>query len=139
MDGFRERMGRGSSDRFDRSDRFDDSRYDRGSRRSSYGSPMQGGPMGGPQGMSASIDEIAQIVDESNAKQLNVMGDMAEDTKDYIYSSEQKIKSSIEALQKSLDSVSEDITESVKKIASESKPVDDTPKGNDCQDEIVSR
>lgn len=139
MDGFRERMGRGSSDRYERSDRFDDSRYDRGSRRGGggYGSAMQGGPMGGPQGMSASIDEIAQVVDESNAKQLNVLGDMAEDTKDYIYSSEQKIKNSIEALQKSLDSVSEEITESVKKIASETKVPDETPKGNDYQDEIV--
>lgn len=84
MDGFRDRMNRGSSDRGS----YD--RYDRGSRRSSYaGAPSSGG---------VSADEIAQLLDESNGKQLDVINDLFEDAKDDRYESEKQILSAIDDL-----------------------------------------
>jgi len=88
MDGFRDRMGRGSSDRYDR---YDDSRYDRserGSRRSSYAGASSG----------ASSDEIANLIDDSNAKQLELISDMFEDAKDDRFESEKQILKAIDDL-----------------------------------------
>ena len=84
MDGFRDRLNRGSSDRGS----YD--RYDRGSRRSSYGAPA---PQPG-----VSVDEIAQIVEESNEKQLGVINDFFEDAKDDRFESEKQILSAIDDL-----------------------------------------
>ena len=98
MDGFRDRMGRGASDRYDR---YDDSRYDRserGSRRSSYA--------GSPQG--ASSDEIANLIDDSNAKQLEVISDLFEDAKDDRFESEKQILRAIDELSASIESKSLD-------------------------------
>ena len=83
MDGFRDRMGRGSSDRYDR---YDESRYDRPERGGRRGSSSYAGSAGG-----ASSDEIASLIDESNAKQLEVISDFFEDAKDDRFESEKQI------------------------------------------------
>lgn len=93
MDGFRDRLNRGNSERGS----YD--RYDRGARRSSYGAPASAG---------VNIDEIAQLVDESNGKQLDVINDLFEDAKDDRYESEKQILAALEdvilAVQKNADS-----------------------------------
>lgn len=92
MDGFRDRMGR-SSDRYDR---YDENRYDRaerGARRSSYNAA--------PQGLSA--DEVNQIVDDSNAKQIDVINDFFEDVKDDLFETEKQILNAIDSLHDKLD------------------------------------
>lgn len=83
MDGFRDRLNRGASDRGS----YD--RYDRSSRRSSYGAAAPS---------SVSSDEIAQIVDESNGKQLEVINDLFEDAKDDRFESEKQILAAIDDL-----------------------------------------
>lgn len=157
MDGFRDRLGRGASDRgmredrfdrsdrLDRSDRFDEGRFDRGSRRSSYGS-QQMGSMSEP---SVSVDEIARVIEDSNANQLNIISDMNEDTKDFIYSANQKVQESIEmalksagsssgdsekldAIKKTLDSVAESISN-----PAPVQVVNDQSQDNGVQDEIL--
>ena len=98
MDGFRDRMNRGTMDRGS----YD--RYDRGSRRGSYGAPAA------PQA-SMDVEEIAQIVEDSNAKQLDVIGDFFEDAKVDRFESEKQI---ITAISDVMNEVKE-----VKKVASE--------------------
>lgn len=99
MDGFRDRMNRGPADRGS----YD--RFDRGSRRGSYGAaPASPQP-------SFNADEIAQIVEDSNAKQLEVVNDFFEDAKVDRFESEKQIISAI-------DEVIAEVKE-VKKIASE--------------------
>lgn len=104
MDGFRDRLNRGNSERGS----YD--RYDRGARRSSYGAPASAG---------VNIDEIAQLVDESNGKQLDVINDLFEDAKDDRYESEKQILAALEdvilAVQKNADSAK--ATEEVKEVA----------------------
>lgn len=129
MDGFRDRMNRGSSDRFDRGDRFDESRFDRGARRGSYGAP-QAQP-------SVSTEEIAQIIDDSNANQLNVISDFNEDTKDFIYSSNQKLQNSLDILQKAIENVANDVTKLDEKEVEVPVIEQAAPVNNECQDEIL--
>lgn len=134
MDGFRDRMGRGSSDRYDRYDegRFDESRFDRGSRRSSYGqAPSQ---QAAPSGVSP--DEIARIIDDSNAKQLDVIGDISEDTKDFIYSANQKLQNSIDTLQKAISDVASDVTKLDEKEINIPQPVA-AENNNEAVDEVL--
>ena len=83
MDGFRDRLNRGTQERGS----YD--RYERTSRRSMYSQGAQGGP---------SIDEIAQLVDESNGKQLEVINDLFEDAKDDRFESEKQILAAIDEL-----------------------------------------
>lgn len=83
MDGFRDRMNRGTSERGS----YD--RYERSSRRSSYSAAPQPG---------VSADEIAQLMDESNGKQLDVINDLFEDAKDDRFESEKQILSAIDDL-----------------------------------------
>lgn len=83
MDGFRDRLNRGTQER----GAYD--RYERSSRRSMYSQGAQGGP---------SIDEIAQLVDESNGKQLEVINDLFEDAKDDRFESEKQILAAIDEL-----------------------------------------
>lgn len=83
MDGFRDRLNRGTQER----GTYD--RYERSSRRSMYSQGAQGGP---------SIDEIAQLVDESNGKQLEVINDLFEDAKDDRFESEKQILAAIDEL-----------------------------------------
>lgn len=83
MDGFRDRLNRGTQERGS----YD--RYERSSRRSMYSQGTQGGP---------SIDEIAQLVDESNGKQLEVINDLFEDAKDDRFESEKQILAAIDEL-----------------------------------------
>lgn len=83
MDGFRDRLNRGTQERGS----YD--RYERSSRRSMYSQGAQGG---------ASIDEIAQLVDESNGKQLEVINDLFEDAKDDRFESEKQILAAIDEL-----------------------------------------
>lgn len=83
MDGFRDRLNRGTQERGS----YD--RYERSSRRSMYSQGAQGGP---------SIDEIAQLVDESNGKQLEVINDLFEDAKDDRFESEKQILAAIDEL-----------------------------------------
>ena len=82
MDGFRDRMGRGTSER----STYD--RHERSARRSSYSAPAA----------SVSIDEIAQLLDESNGKQLDVINDLFEDAKDDRLESENQILAAIDDL-----------------------------------------
>ena len=81
MDGFRDRMNRGTSERGS----YD--RYERTARRSSYGSAA-------PAGLSA--EEVSQIIDDNNAKQLDVITDMFEDAKDDRLESEKQILTAID-------------------------------------------
>lgn len=83
MDGFRDRMNRGTSERggYDR--------YERAPRRSSYAAAPQPG---------VSADEIAQLLDESNGKQLDVINDLFEDAKDDRFESEKQILNAIDDL-----------------------------------------
>lgn len=149
MDGFRERMGRGASDRFDRMDRgdryddyrseryddsrydrFDDSRYDRGPKRGGYGQSA-------PQGPSISPDEIAQIVDDSNANQIGAIGRMAEETKNCILDSEKNIKSSIDILKDAISGLSDDVADTIKNMPAP-QVINEAPQvSNDAQDEII--
>lgn len=84
MDGFRDRMNRGSSERGS----YD--RYERSPRRSSYGAAPQASGIG--------ADEIAQIIEESNGKQLDVINDFFEEAKDDRFESEKQILSAIDDL-----------------------------------------
>ncbi len=81
MDGFRDRLNRGTSDRGS----YD--RYDRARSRSSYAAPASSG---------VSADEIAQLLDESNGKQLDVINDLFEDAKDDRFESEKQILTALE-------------------------------------------
>ena len=83
MDGFRDRLNRGTQER----GTYD--RYERTSRRGMYSQGSQSGP---------SIDEIAQLVDESNVKQLEVINDFFEDAKDDRFESEKQILAAIDEL-----------------------------------------
>ena len=83
MDGFRDRLNRGTQER----GTYD--RYERTSRRGMYSQGSQSGP---------SIDEIAQLVDESNGKQLEVINDFFEDAKDDRFESEKQILAAIDEL-----------------------------------------
>ena len=83
MDGFRDRLNRGTQER----GTYD--RYERTSRRGMYSQGSQSGP---------SIDEIAQLVDESNGKQLEVINDLFEDAKDDRFESEKQILAAIDEL-----------------------------------------
>ena len=83
MDGFRDRLNRGTQER----GTYD--RYERTSRRGMYSQGSQSGP---------SIDEIAQLVDESNGKQLEVINDLFEDAKDDRSESEKQILAAIDEL-----------------------------------------
>lgn len=83
MDGFRDRLNRGTQER----GTYD--RYERTSRRGMYSQGSQSGP---------SIDEIAQLVDESNGKQLEVINDLFEDAKDDRFESEKQILATIDEL-----------------------------------------
>ena len=83
MDGFRDRLNRGTQER----GTYD--RYERTSRRGMYSQGSQSGP---------SIDEIAQLVDESNGKQLDVINDLFEDAKDDRFESEKQILAAIDEL-----------------------------------------
>ena len=83
MDGFRDRLNRGTQKR----GTYD--RYERTSRRGMYSQGSQSGP---------SIDEIAQLVDESNGKQLEVINDLFEDAKDDRFESEKQILAAIDEL-----------------------------------------
>ena len=83
MDGFRDRLNRGTQER----GTYD--RYERTSRRGMYSQGSQSGP---------SIDEIAQLVDESNGKQLEVINDLFEDAKDDRFASEKQILAAIDEL-----------------------------------------
>ena len=83
MDGFRDRMNRGPADRGS----YD--RFDRGSRRGSYGAAPAPQP-------SFNGEEIAQIVEDSNAKQLEVINDFFEDAKVDRFESEKQIISAID-------------------------------------------
>ncbi|MDO4965628.1 MAG: hypothetical protein Q4E51_02880 [Lachnospiraceae bacterium] len=114
MDGFRDRMGRGSSDRYDR---YDESRYDRaerGSRRSSYGAS--------PVGLSA--EEVNQIIDDSNAKQLDVISDFFEDAKDDLFETEKQLMNAIDSLQDKLNA--EEKEESAAVISSDAEETNET-------------
>ena len=81
MDGFRDRLNRGTSERGS----YD--RYDRSRSRSSYAAPASAG---------VSADEIAQLLDESNGKQLDVINDLFEDAKDDRFESEKQILTALE-------------------------------------------
>ena len=83
MDGFRDRLNRGTQER----GTYD--RYERTSRRGMYSQGSQSGP---------SINEIAQLVDESNGKQLEVINDLFEDAKDDRFESEKQILAAIDEL-----------------------------------------
>ena len=83
MDGFRDRLNRSTQER----GTYD--RYERTSRRGMYSQGSQSGP---------SIDEIAQLVDESNGKQLEVINDLFEDAKDDRFESEKQILAAIDEL-----------------------------------------
>ena len=83
MYGFRDRLNRGTQER----GTYD--RYERTSRRGMYSQGSQSGP---------SIDEIAQLVDESNGKQLEVIHDLFEDAKDDRFESEKQILAAIDEL-----------------------------------------
>ena len=83
MDGFRDRLNRGTQER----GTYD--RYERTSRRGMYSQGSQSGP---------SIDEFAQLVDESNGKQLEVINDFFEDAKDDRFESEKQILAAIDEL-----------------------------------------
>ena len=83
MDGFRDRLNRGTQER----GTYD--RYERTSRRGMYSQGSQSGP---------SIDEISQLVDESNGKQLEVINDLFEDAKDDRFESEKQILAAIDEL-----------------------------------------
>ena len=83
MDGFRDRLNRGTQER----GTYD--RYERTSRRGMYSQGSQSGP---------SIDEIARLVDESNGKQLEVINDLFEDAKDDRFESEKQILAAIDEL-----------------------------------------
>ena len=83
MDGFRDRLNRGTQER----GTYD--RYERTSRRGMYSQGSQSGP---------SVDEIAQLVDESNGKQLEVINDLFEDAKDDRFESEKQILAAIDEL-----------------------------------------
>ena len=80
MDGFRDRNNRG----------MDRGSYDRYSRRGSYGAAA---PSAG-----VSADEIAQLLDESNGKQLDVINDLFEDARDDRLESEKQILNAIDDL-----------------------------------------
>lgn len=80
MDGFRDRNNRG----------MDRGSYDRYSRRGSYGAVA---PSAG-----VSADEIAQLLDESNGKQLDVINDLFEDARDDRLESEKQILNAIDDL-----------------------------------------
>lgn len=110
MDGFRDRMNRGASDRGS----YD--RYDRGSRRQSFGSGAQ---YGAPQ-PSVNIDEIAQIVDESNEKQLQIVADFFDEAKDDRFQSEKEIIAA-------LDSVKSEVAKAAEAVAAAAQPVVNEP------------
>ena len=86
----RDRMGsdRGGRDRYDRMDRADRGDMgERGGRRSaSYDSD------------GVQIDEIAEIIEQSNSKQLEVFADCIDDVKDEVFASEKEIMKALEQI-----------------------------------------
>jgi len=96
MDGFRDRMNRGTSDR-GASDRGSFDRYDRGARRSSLAAPASSA------GLSA--DEVMQIVTDSNSKQLDVINDLFMDARDDRFESEKQIIDAIEEIKASVSGI----------------------------------
>ena len=109
MDNFRDRFAsRGGRDRYERSDRADrydryerddrDDRYDRDEpdERSSRRAPSYGGD-------SVQIDDIANAVDKSNGKQLEVIADCFDDVKDEVVASEKEILKAIDRIADSAD------------------------------------
>lgn len=83
--GSRDRMGmdRGGRDRYDRADRGD--MGERSSRRSAYGAAD-----------GIQIDDVADVIEQSNSKQTEVFADCIEDVKDEIFASEKEIMKAIE-------------------------------------------
>lgn len=85
--GARDRMGsdRGGRDRYDRMDRGD--MGERSSRRgASYGSD------------GLQIDDVADVIEQSNSKQLEVFADCIDDVKDEVFASEKEIMKAIEQI-----------------------------------------
>ena len=86
--GGRDRMGsdRGGRDRYDRPER--DDMGERMSRRNtpSYGSDDVG------------IDDIANVIEQSNSKQLEVFADCIDDVKDEVYASEKEIMKALDQI-----------------------------------------
>lgn len=102
MDGFRDRLNRGSSERGS----YD--RYERTPRRGAY---VGGAPQGG-----ASADEIAQLMDESNGKQLEVINDLFEDAKDDRFESEKQILSAIDDLIAAVNTKNDSVPQPVAEV-----------------------
>lgn len=105
MDNFRDRLAgrdRGGRDRYDRG--MDRDRSDRGDRydrddmdeRSSRRAPSYGGDV--------QIDDIANAVEQSNSKQLEVIADCLDDVKDEVYASEKEILKAIDQIADAVDS-----------------------------------
>lgn len=91
MDGFRDRLNRGPAERGS----YD--RYERTSRRSrEYAAPAGG----------ASVDEIAQILEDANEKQLDVIQDLFEDAKDDRFESEKQILTALDDVIAAVNAVS---------------------------------
>jgi len=105
MDGFRDRMNRGGSERGS----YD--RYDRSARRStSYGAPAAS---------SVSTEDIMQVVDDSNAKQLEVIGDFFEDAKDDRYESEKQILSALDDMMAAISEIEKSQAELKEEVLAE--------------------
>ena len=90
----RDRLGsdRGGRDRYDRPER--DDMGDRGSRRSA---PPYGGD-------GVQIDDIANVIEQSNSKQLEIFADCIDDVKDEVYASEKEIMKAIDQIAASASS-----------------------------------
>ncbi|MBO4901749.1 MAG: hypothetical protein J5518_03025 [Lachnospiraceae bacterium] len=91
----RDRMGsdRGGRDRYDRQDRGE--ALDRAPRRSA--------PSYSPEGPGVDVDAIADVIEQSNSKQLEVFADCIDDVKDEVYASEKEIMKAIDQMASSVN------------------------------------
>ncbi|MBR4169682.1 MAG: hypothetical protein IKR47_08140 [Lachnospiraceae bacterium] len=92
--GGRDRMGsdRGGRDRYDRPERDD-----MGERMSRRNTPSYGNDGVG-------IDDIANVIEQSNSKQLEVFADCIDDVKDEVYASEKEIMKALDQIASSSSS-----------------------------------
>ena len=106
MDGFRDRYSsrdrkmadRGGRDRYDRQDHYDrPDRYDRGSDR--YERPASRNEYREENNI-----DIENVIEQSNAKQLEVFADCIDDVKNEVYASEQSILKAIDDVNASVRS-----------------------------------
>ena len=98
----RDRMGsdRGGRDRYDRQERdYDrsDREYDRPERDDMGDRAMRRGSQSYGEG-GAGLDEIANVIEKSNSKQLEVFADCIDDVKDEVYASEKEIMKALDQI-----------------------------------------